>query len=150
MRAVTETSEETVRIERTFDAPAEDVFDAWTSPEVMRRWYHAAPDWETPEAEVDLRVGGAWRVFMRSPGGSEHELSGEYTEIDRPRRLVMTCTFSDDPTETEQLVELTFSESEGSTTVVLLNSRIPNEERRASQDWGWGQCQDNLEAVLLR
>jgi uncharacterized protein YndB with AHSA1/START domain len=150
VRAVTETSEETVRIERTFDAAAEDVFDAWTSPEVMRRWYHAAPDWETPEAEVDLRVGGTWRVVMRAPDGSEHELRGEYTEIERPHRLVMTCNFNDDPSNAEQLVELTFSESEGSTTVVLVNSRIPNEDRRASQDRGWGLCLDNLDQALAR
>jgi uncharacterized protein YndB with AHSA1/START domain len=46
-----------VRIERTFAASPEDVFDAWTSPEVMRRWFHCATDWATPEAEVDLWVG---------------------------------------------------------------------------------------------
>jgi uncharacterized protein YndB with AHSA1/START domain len=139
-----------VRIERRFDAPAEAVFDAWTSPEVMRRWYRAAPDWETPVAEVDLRVGGRWRVVMRRPDGSEAELSGEYTEIDRPRRLAMTCTFNDDPSETEQLVEVTFSESGESTTVVLVNSRIPDDERRESQDRGWGLCLDNLEVELPR
>ena len=54
---MTEESGHVVRIERTFAASAEDVFDAWTSPEVMRRWFHCAPDWDTPEAEVDLRVG---------------------------------------------------------------------------------------------
>ena len=46
-----------VRIERTFDAPIQEVFDAWTSEEVLRRWWHADPDWETPSAEVDVRVG---------------------------------------------------------------------------------------------
>jgi uncharacterized protein YndB with AHSA1/START domain len=147
---VTEDVANVVRIERTFEAPAEDVFDAWTSPEVMRRWYHAYPDWETPAAEVDLREGGTWRVVMRAPDGSEHELSGEYTEIERPRRLAMTCTFNDDPSRTEQLVEVTFSESEGSTTVVLVNSRIPNEERRASQNNGWGLCLVNLDEALAR
>jgi uncharacterized protein YndB with AHSA1/START domain len=147
---VTDTSEGTVRIERTFDAPAEDVFDAWTSPEVMRRWYHAGPDWETPEVEVDLRVGGRVSVVMRKTDGTEVELSGEYIEIDRPRRLAMTCTFSDDPSNTEQLIELSFSEADGSTTVVLVNSRIPNDERREAQDYGWGLCLDNLEQVLGR
>jgi len=147
---VTEDVVEVVRIERTFEAPAEDVFDAWTSPEVMRRWYHAAPEWETPVAEVDLRVGGRWRVVMRRPDGSEAELRGEYTEIERPRRLAMTCSFNDDPSETEQLVEVTFSESGDSTTVVLVNSRIPNEERRDSQNRGWGLCLDNLKGTLAR
>jgi uncharacterized protein YndB with AHSA1/START domain len=137
-----------VRIERTFAAPAEVVFDAWTSPEVMRRWYHCGPDWETPEAEVDLRVGGMVRVVMRKPDGSEVELSGEYTEIDRPHRLTMTCTFSDDPSETEQLIELSFSESEGATTVVLINSGIPNDGRRDAQHWGWERCAEELERML--
>ena len=135
-------------MERTFDAPAERVYDAWTNPEVMRRWYHCGPDWATPEAEVDLRVGGRVRVVMRKPDGSEVELSGEYTEIDRPRRLAMTCTFSDDPSETEQSIELSFRETDGATTVVLVNSRIPTEARREAQQWGWGLCSDELERAL--
>jgi len=51
---VTEEAGYVVRIERTFAASPEDVFDAWSSPEVMRRWFHCAPDWETPEAEVHV------------------------------------------------------------------------------------------------
>jgi uncharacterized protein YndB with AHSA1/START domain len=137
-----------VRIERTFEAPAEAVFDAWTSPEVMRRWYHVETDWVNPEVEVDLRVGGRWRVVMRKTDSSEVELSGEYTEIDRPHRLAMTCTFSDDPAGQQQLVELTFSESDGVTTVVMVNSGIPTYERRDAQRWGWGGCLDLLERVL--
>jgi uncharacterized protein YndB with AHSA1/START domain len=144
---VTEDSGQVVRIERTFAASADDVFDAWTSPEVMRRWFHCAPDWETPVAEVDLRVGGKVRVAMRRPDGTEVEAQGEYTLIDRPRRLVMTWTFDDDPSN-RQLIELSFSESEGSTTVLLVNSGISTDERRDAQDWGWHGCFDELERVL--
>jgi uncharacterized protein YndB with AHSA1/START domain len=136
-----------LRIERTFAASAEDVFDAWTSPEVMRRWFHCAPDWDTPVAEVDLRVGGVVRVVMRRPDGTEFEARGEYALIDRPRRLVMTWTFADDPTN-EQLIELAFSESEGSTTVLMLNSGISTGERRDAQDWGWRGCIEELARVL--
>jgi uncharacterized protein YndB with AHSA1/START domain len=137
----------TVRIERTFTASAEDVYDAWTSPEVMRRWFHVAHDWETPEAEVDLRVGGKVRIVMRQPDGREAEASGEYTLIDRPHRLAMTWTFQDDPSN-EQLMELSFSESEGGTTVVLTNSGISTDGRRDAQDWGWNGCLDQLERLL--
>jgi uncharacterized protein YndB with AHSA1/START domain len=144
---VTEESGHVLRIERTFAAPAEDVFDAWTSPEVMRRWFHCAPDWATPEAEVDLRVGGKVRVVMRRPDGTEARARGEYTLIDRPHRLVMTWTFDDAPSN-EQLVELVFSESEGSTTVLMVNSGISTDERRKAQDWGWHGCLDELERVL--
>jgi uncharacterized protein YndB with AHSA1/START domain len=145
---VSEESGHVVRIERTFAAPAEDVFDAWTSPEVMRRWLHPAPDWDTPAAEVDLRLGGKVRVVMRRPDGTEAEAWGEYALIDRPHRLVMTWTFGDDPSN-EQLIELSFSESEGSTTVLLVNSRISTDERRGAQDWGWRGCFDQLERVVV-
>ncbi len=64
---MTERRERVLRIERTFDAPATDVFEAWTSTEVLRRWLHVGPDWETPVAEADLRVGGAVRIVMRDP-----------------------------------------------------------------------------------
>jgi uncharacterized protein YndB with AHSA1/START domain len=138
---------EVLRIERTFRASAEEVFDAWTSPEVMRRWFHCGPDWETPVAEVDLRVGGAVRIVMRRPDGREAGARGEYTLIDRPHRLVMTWTFDDVPAN-EQLIELAFSESGGNTTVVLTNRDILSEERRESQDEGWRLCLDELERLL--
>jgi uncharacterized protein YndB with AHSA1/START domain len=144
---VTEQADRVLRIERTFDASAEAVFDAWTSPEVMRRWMHCAADWETPEAEVDLRVGGRVRVVMRKPDGSEAQMEGEYTLIDRPRRLVMNWTFDDDPSN-EQVIELSFTESEGSTRVLLVNSGISTDARRDGQDGGWRGCLDQLERLL--
>jgi uncharacterized protein YndB with AHSA1/START domain len=136
-----------VRIERTFAASAEAVFDAWTSPEVLRRWFHCAPNWDTPAAEVDLRVGGKVRVVMRRPDGTQVEAQGEYAAIHRPHRLVMTWTFDDDPSN-EQLIELSFSESEGSTTVLMVNSGISTGERRGAQDEGWRGCFDELERAL--
>jgi uncharacterized protein YndB with AHSA1/START domain len=132
-----------VRIERTFAASAEEVFDAWTSPEVMQRWFRPAPGWSTPEAEVDLRVGGRVRVVMRGPDGREVEAGGEYTLIERPHRLVMTWSFDDHPSN-EQLIELTFSESGDSTTVSMVNSGISTDERRDAQDRGWRRCLDEL------
>ena len=138
-----------LRIERTFAAPAEDVFDAWTSSEVMRRWFHVAPDWDTPVAEVDLRVGGEVRIVMRRPDGTETSAHGEYTSIERPRRLVMTWTFDVEPSN-EQLIELTFSQSGDATTVLMVNSLISSEERRESQDRGWRGCLDELARALAR
>jgi uncharacterized protein YndB with AHSA1/START domain len=135
-----------VRIERTFAASAEEVFDAWTSPEVMRRWLHCGADWSTPEVEVDLRVGGKVRVVMRRPDGTEARMHGEYRLIDRPHRLEMAWTFDDDPSN-EQMIELLFSESGSSTTVLLVNDGISTDERRDSQDWGWNACLDMLERL---
>ena len=136
-----------LRIERTFDATAEEVFDAWTSPEVLRRWFHSEPDWDTPTAEVDLRVGGRVRVAMRETDGTEHAMGGTYTLIERPHRLAMTWTFDDWP-EKEQAIELEFSERDGRTTVVLTNSGIATEEQRDDQQGGWQGCLDSLDRAL--
>jgi uncharacterized protein YndB with AHSA1/START domain len=144
---MTEASGRVVRIERTFSASAEDVFDAWTKAEVMRRWFHCAPDWDTPVADVDLRVGGKVRIVMRMPDGRESEAQGEYTLIERPHRLVMTWTFDDDPAN-EQLIELSFFESQGSTTVLMVNSGITSDQRRDAQDEGWQGCFGELERLL--
>jgi uncharacterized protein YndB with AHSA1/START domain len=136
-----------IRIERTFAASAEEVFDAWTSPDVMRRWFRCDSAWYTPVAEVDLQVGGKIRVVMSRPGGTEVEAHGIFTLIDRPHRLVMTWTFDDDPSN-EQLLELSFIESEGATTVLLVNSRISTDERRKEQANGWQGCLDELDRLL--
>jgi uncharacterized protein YndB with AHSA1/START domain len=84
---------------------------------------------------------------MRKPDGSEVEAQGEYTLIERPHSLVMTWTFDDDPSN-EQLIELSFSESQGSTRVLLVNSRISTDERRDAQHAGWHGCLEQLERVL--
>jgi uncharacterized protein YndB with AHSA1/START domain len=145
---VSEPREYVLRIERTFEAPAEAVFEAWTSPEVLRRWLHANPDWDTPVAEVDLRVGGVVRIVMRDrDSGAAHGASGEYHLIDPPRRLVFTWIWDHDPSHV-QLVELEFSEREGRTTVMMINSGITTDEVRADQQSGWHRCYDNLERTL--
>jgi len=144
---VTEDSAQVVRIERTFDAPAEEVFDAWTSPEVIERWFRPGRDWKKPSAEVDLRVGGTIRVVMRAPSGAAVEASGEYTEIDRPNQLAFTWTFEDDPSN-QQLIELEFTERDGATTVLFVNSNISQEERRDQQYEGWLACINNMERAL--
>jgi uncharacterized protein YndB with AHSA1/START domain len=79
----------TVRVERTFEAPAEAVFDAWTNPEVLRRWWKAAPSHEVTVAELDLRVGGGYRLAMNdTESGEQHVVHGTYREVSRPDRLV--------------------------------------------------------------
>jgi uncharacterized protein YndB with AHSA1/START domain len=138
-----------LRIERTFTASADEVFDAWTSPEVMRRWLHPGDDWETPVAVVDLRVGGEVRIVMRAANGRDHGARGEYRVIERPHRLVMSWTFDDTPAN-EQLIELTFSESGGATTVVMVNSGISTDARLESQDQGWRGCFDQYERLVSR
>ena len=142
-------SGETLVLERAFQAPAQAVFDAWTSEEVMRRWFHGRHDWETPEAKVDLRLGGSVRVVMRDPEkGAEYGGGGHYTEIDPPTRLVFTWTWDSDDDARETLIELDFEEAEGVTTVRLTHSSLRDRESVLSHEGGWNACLDNLGRVL--
>jgi uncharacterized protein YndB with AHSA1/START domain len=144
---LTEHRDRILRIERSFEAPLERVFDAWTSADVMRRWLHCGPDWETPIAEVELRVGGKIRILMRDADGDLHGAAGEYLAIERPQRLVFTWTFDRHP-DNHQLIELEFSEHEGVTTVVMINSGIESEGLEDSQRTGWHLCYVELERAL--
>ncbi len=136
----------TLRMERTFRAPAQAVFDAWTSEEVMRRWWRVESDWETPVAEVDLRIGGSVRVVMRTRDGTEYGGGGQYTEIDPPNRLVFTWIW--DGNDTRQLIEIDFEEHDGATTVRFTHRDLWDEEAVRSHEEGWNGVFDNLERVL--
>lgn len=141
-------SGETLLIERAFQAPAQAVFAAWTSEEVLRRWFHAEHDWETSDARVDLRIGGAVRVVMRDPHkDAEHGGGGHYTEIDPPARLAFTWIWDNDDTR-QTLIELDFEEAEGVTTVRMTHSGLRDEESVRSHEDGWTKCFDNLERAL--
>jgi uncharacterized protein YndB with AHSA1/START domain len=141
-----------VRIERTFSAPAQAVFEVWTSAEALRRWYPPGADWDTPVAEVDLRVGGRLRIVMRSPGGEEFGGGGEFREIAPPTRLVFTWAWDrPDVAEGAQLIEVDFTEHpDGTTTVVLTNRGLRDQASRESHREGWEGSFDNLARVLAR
>jgi uncharacterized protein YndB with AHSA1/START domain len=116
-----------ILITREFDAPAELVFDAWTTPELVKRWW-AGDRGVVIEAQIDLCVGGRWRWVMTANGGFEVAFSGEYKEIDRPHRLVRTEVFELFP-DAEATSTLTFEEFNGVTTLKIL-ALYPSQEHR--------------------
>jgi len=138
-----------LRLERRYDAPADRVFEAWTNPEVLRRWWAAGPDWECPQAEVDLRVGGRYRLAMRNPEGETHVVVGEYTAISAPDHLAYTWAWEGgDAAET--LVSVDFRPDGDGTTVVLTHTGFPDERAREMHAHGWTGCLDNLGARVLK
>jgi len=137
------TGDQTVRIERTFQAPVEAVFRAWTTEEVMRRWWQAERGWETTEAEVDLRVGGAIRVVMRDPAKEvDYGGGGIYTEVDPPTRLAFTWIWDGDTRRT--LIEIDFEEVDGMTAVRFTHSGLWDEAAVRAHEDGWGNILDGL------
>ena len=142
----------TLRLERTFNATAHAVFEAWTSPDLLRRWWPAGPDWDTPVAEVDPRVGGRLRLVMRNPSGEEFAGGGEYVEISPPRRVVFTWTWDGHKGHRgTQLIEVELEErDDGTTTLVLTNSGLDDEQSELLHREGWELSFDNLERELAR
>jgi uncharacterized protein YndB with AHSA1/START domain len=95
---VTTPSEREIVLTRIFDAARNLVFDAWTKPELLRRWF-GPRGWSLAVCEVDLKVGGTWRFVVRGPNGTEMGMRGVYREIVPPERLVHSETFDDFPGE---------------------------------------------------
>jgi uncharacterized protein YndB with AHSA1/START domain len=126
---ITLPSDTELLITRTFDAPAELIFTAWTTPDLVRRWWgFETADWLV--CEIDLRVGGTWRWVVRE-GDMEVAFHGEYREIDRPHRLVSTEVYegAPDPEANGSLNTMTLDEVDGVTTLTTL-VQYPSQEVR--------------------
>ena len=110
---LTTPSDTEITLTRTFDAPAQLVFDAWTKPDLLKRWY-GRHGWNLIDCEVDLRVGGAWRFVNHGPDGRVMIMFGVYREIDPPTRLVYTERFEGNPHES--VITAEFIQVDGRTT----------------------------------
>ncbi len=130
----------TLRVSRTFSASRERVFAAWTDPQQLKTWW-GPHGFTTPSAEIDLRVGGGFRLAMRSPDGKSILLTGTYREVSPPTRLVYTWQFEGSEIT---LVTVEFNDRGNATEVVLTHEKFASEEARASHQQGWGGCLDRL------
>ena len=139
-------AEEQILMTREFAAPPHLVFRAYTTPELVRRWW-AGRRGEMRSAEIDLRVGGAWRWVMEAHGGQEVAFHGVYREIVPDARLVYTEVFEGAP-DAESLVTVTFAEADGRTRLSILTELPSREVRDAILATGMEQgAQESLELL---
>jgi uncharacterized protein YndB with AHSA1/START domain len=148
------TEETVLRMNRRFRGSRERVFDAWTNPEVLRRWWAAGPTWDTPVAEVDLRPGGRYRLAMRdAESGAVHAVGGEYVAVSRPERLTYTWTWEGAAEVMEgsqqTLVTVEFLDEGDATEVVVTHEGFADERIRDLHEEGWVGCLANLERRVL-
>lgn len=134
-----------VEVRRTIRAPRQRVFDAWTKAEELKAW-HAPGPLTVSLAEIDLRPGGAYRIHMRDPDGTEHRVSGVYREVDPPRKVVYTWGWDGDHPVKDSVVTLEFHDLGGSTEVVLRHDGIADEKERGNHEKGWTAIMDKFEA----
>ena len=126
---ITTPTEREIVMSRVFDAPRNLVFEAWTKPELLKRWLGARGGWSMVVCEVDLRVGGAYRFVWRGPDGAEMGMGGVYREIAPPERLVATESF-DDPWYPGEALDTTVLVEEGGKTTATTTVLYESEEIR--------------------
>ena len=135
-------------LHRTIDAPVETVYDAWTDPEAMRKWF-APGDLSVARAVAEVEVGGAFLVEMRGANGERHVTRGVYREVVPNRRLVHTWRWEGSDVESLVTVELEPA-PEGATRLTLTHARFADAEARDRHEEGWTGCLAKLEALYAR
>lgn len=146
---VTLPTDDQILITREFDAPRDLVYRAWTTPELVRRWY-GGNHGEVTSAEIDLRVGGTWRYVMSGGAGPDSAFHGEHREIVPNKRIVSTEVYEGAP-EAESLNTLTLTERDGRTTMTVLVQHQSPANRdavlQAGMESGMNAALDKLEQV---
>ena len=154
---VTLPTDEEILITREFDAPRHLVYRAWTTPELVKRWWGGRRG-EMTSVEIDLRVGGTWRYVLMTSDGHEVAFHGEYLELVRNERIVTTEVYEapgpQSPPEGDVLNIISFSEVDGRTTLTLL-VKTPSKEIRdliinSGMEVGMQEQMDLLEELAHR
>ena len=142
-----------LRLSRTYEAPRERVFRAWTEPEQIRKWWGVEAGYTTTIADVDLRTGGRYRLGMQPPDTDQvYVVSGVFHEVRAPERLVYSWAWEGEPMtdtgDTESVVTVEFIERGSSTELVLTHERLPSDEARDQHRHGWNGLLERLATVL--
>jgi uncharacterized protein YndB with AHSA1/START domain len=137
-----------LRLARRYPAAPEKVWRAWTDPQALKRWWGPGRQDPVSLAELDLRVGGRFRIVFGGPAGTDHEVQGVYREVVPPRRLVFTWTWPRSTPERESLVTLEFRPAGGGTELAFLHEQLFDEAVRDNHRRGWSESLAKLETYL--
>jgi uncharacterized protein YndB with AHSA1/START domain len=132
-------------MKRHFKVSPERVFDAWTDPRIAGRWLFTGPTSQTHEIELDVRVGGKWRIMDRRDG-TDYTAIGEYLEVDRPRRLVFTFGMPMFSPEFDRIIVEVEPDGDGALMTMIQEGIMPEAKDPTEEGWGW--MFKGLEAVL--
>lgn len=138
----------TLTINRSFDAPREVVFDAWTDADALAKWFAPDPKMLTVVDELDVKPGGRYQLQMQEQDGDTYIVTGEYVNIDRPNQLVFTWQWIHGDDRDIMLLTLDFKEQNGKTEMCMTHEKLPSAESRDHHDEGWQGCFNRLEQFV--
>jgi len=127
----------TLALEREYKTTPERVFEAFTTPEKLARWFCPTDDYECIVHELDARVGGKYRFEMKHKGGNVHVAFGTYEVVSRPDRLVFTFAFENNPAAGESRVNVSFEQHGAVTRMHFFQENIPSADIRDRNLNGW-------------
>ena len=134
---------------RHYPVAAEKVWRAWTDAQALKQWWGPAPGEPVALAELDVRVGGRFRIIFGGTDGRAHECAGVYREVIVNRKLVFTWTWPNSTPERESLVTLTLRPSGAGTELTFLHEQFADEAVRDGHKQGWTGALSKLERFLL-
>jgi uncharacterized protein YndB with AHSA1/START domain len=136
-------------LRRVYAAPRRRVFDAWTKPELAVKFLGTG-EVTVPEAQMDVRPGGTYKIVMLQPNGERWNVGGTYRDVRPPERLSMTWRWEEDKPEDEHetLLTLEFNEVDGGTELVLTHEQFASVESRDGHQKGWTAIMDQLGAIV--
>ena len=135
-------------LHRKFPVAPEKVWRAWTDPEALKRWWGPGGPEAVSVAQLDVRVGGRFRIVFGGPQGNEHEVQGVYKEVVANRKLVFTWTWPRTTPERESLVTILFKPDGGGTELDFVHSQHFDEAVRDGHQRGWSEAFVKLERFL--
>ena len=136
------------QLKRTFAAPRDRVFSAWTDARYFAMWFHPTTHYKTVITRLDLRPGGKYSLEMHHKDGNVNKLSGTYEEVRPPEKLVFSWHWQHEENVPESLVTVIFTDLGGSTEVNLLHQGLPSAESAQKHNQGWSSCLDQFELYL--
>lgn len=131
-----------LEVRRTIHATAERLFEVWTQPEYLKKWW-GPKNVVCSAAEIDLQVGGSYRIANQFPDGKVLWISGTFEEITPPKKLVYSWSVESDSPQSER-VTVRFEPINEKTEVIIFHEQIETEEIRDRHEEGWCGCMDGL------
>ena len=135
-------------LSRHYPVAPEKVWRAWTDPQAVKRWWGPGTNEPVSVAELEVRVGGRFRIVFGGPDGKAHECQGVYREVVPHRKLVFTWTWPNSTPERESLVTIIFRVVDGGTQLDFLHERLFDETVRDNHKRGWSESLAKLERFL--
>lgn len=146
--AVSAVANFSLTMDRVYKASQQAVYDAWTDKRALTEWFAASSEMTTIVHQLELEVGGHYRIEMLEPDGTSHVMHGEYVSLNPFEQIVFTWEWESDEMEVNSLVTIDLSNNEGETRMLLTHDQLGSQHSVDLHQQGWDGCISQLDAFM--